>query len=419
MINALIAYSQGQGSETLRRKRQSRFWYWITRFASWIYSKRVFKCHTLRNEIKGKKGPFVIIANHEAQLDFVNLIGATRRRMRFVVSESFYSSIPVKRIMTRLKVIPKQQFQTTVTDIKRMKEAIDRGKILVIYPAGLNSEDGASTPIPDATYKFLKWIGTDIYVARTTGAYMVAPKWSKIKRPGKTTIDIYKLFDKEEISQLDEHDIRERAREALIFDEYREQEKLLIKRKHASNVEGLENVLYACPFCKSEFTIKTKGNKIWCTECGFAHEADEYGFLHNVGTTPNEIRYVTDWSKMIFEDIKCRLETHPDRALSSEASIHMIDYDKHKFHEIAKGSVTLDKDEIKIGIRCGSTLDDIVVPISHFASLPFRPGKFFEVQKGPDIYRLIPENVAMCAKFVYTVEAFYELNSQIAKRSVH
>lgn len=389
------------------------------RVASWFYSKRVFKCHTLRNEIKGKKGPFVIIANHAAQLDFVNLVNATKRRMRFVVSESFYSTMPVKGVMTRLKVIPKQQFQTTVTDIKRMKEAIDKGKILVIYPAGLNTEDGASTPIPDATYKFLKWIGTDIYVARTVGAYMVAPKWSKIKRPGKTTIDIYKLFTKDEIALLDESEIREKAREALLFDSYREQEKMLVKYRHASNLEGIENVLYVCPFCKSELTIKTKGNKIWCTECGFAHEADEYGFLHNVGTTPDEIRYITDWSKMIFEDIKCRLEAHPERTLFADTSIHMIDYDKRKFHEIARGTVTLDKDNITLKITDEHSFDDIVVPISHFASLPFRPGKFFEVQRGPDIYRLVPYDVRLCAKFVYTVEAFYELNSQISKRSVH
>ena len=78
-----------------------------------------------RNEIKGKKGPFVIIANHQAALDFVNLIGASQRLMTFVVSDSFYNTLPVKGIMTKIKVIPKQQFQTTVTDLKKMKTAIE------------------------------------------------------------------------------------------------------------------------------------------------------------------------------------------------------------------------------------------------------------------------------------------------------
>ena len=125
----------------MRQKRQSRFLYRITKIAAWFYAKVVFKRRIIRNEIKGKKGPFVIIANHQAALDFVNLIGASQRLMTFVVSDSFYNTLPVKGVMTKIKVIPKQQFQTTVTDLKRMKTAIDQGKILVIYPAGLMCAD--------------------------------------------------------------------------------------------------------------------------------------------------------------------------------------------------------------------------------------------------------------------------------------
>ncbi|MBQ9740016.1 MAG: YscO family type III secretion system apparatus protein, partial [Kiritimatiellae bacterium] len=48
---------------------------------------------------------------------------------------------------------------------------IDEEGILVIYPAGLMSDDGTSTPIPAATYSFLKWIKADIYMAKTIGTY--------------------------------------------------------------------------------------------------------------------------------------------------------------------------------------------------------------------------------------------------------
>ena len=76
-------------------------------------------------------------------------------------------------------VIPKQQFQTTVTDMKNMKAVVEAGQPLVIYPAGLMCEDGLSTPVPKATYKFLKWMNVDVYMARTEGSYFVMPKWSK------------------------------------------------------------------------------------------------------------------------------------------------------------------------------------------------------------------------------------------------
>jgi len=183
-------------------KKPNLFFYRLAQVASNIVAKLIFKRSFLRNELKGKKGPYIVIANHEAALDFVNLIGATSQRMSFVISNSFYNTLPIKKIFDKIGVIPKQQFQTSVRDLKMMKAVIDAGQPLVIYPAGLMCEDGLSTPIPSATYKFLKMMKTDIYVARTTGTYFVTPKWAKGIRPGRTYMDIYKLFSKEELKEL-------------------------------------------------------------------------------------------------------------------------------------------------------------------------------------------------------------------------
>ena len=65
-------------------KKPNLLCYRIAQIAAWLVATFVFRRKILRNEIKGKKGPFVVIANHQAALDFVNLIGATRRPMSFV-----------------------------------------------------------------------------------------------------------------------------------------------------------------------------------------------------------------------------------------------------------------------------------------------------------------------------------------------
>ena len=76
------------------------------------------------------------------------------------------------------------------------------------------------------------------------------PKWTSGFRPGKTTMDIYKLFSKEELEILDADAIRERTEQALLFDAYREQERILAKYKNGSNLKGLENVLYCVPIAE-------------------------------------------------------------------------------------------------------------------------------------------------------------------------
>ena len=161
--------------KTNRKTNRNMIVYRFVRFLSQIVSKLIFKRKILRNEIRGQKGPYVVIANHQASLDFVNLIGMTRTPLNFVISQSFYQSSPVKWFMTKIGVIPKQQFQTTLKDMRAMKSVIDDGEALVIYPAGLMCEDGLSTPIPVATYQFLKWLRADVYGARVSGSYFVMP----------------------------------------------------------------------------------------------------------------------------------------------------------------------------------------------------------------------------------------------------
>ena len=72
-----------------------------------------------------------------------------------------------------------------------MKAVVEEKGILVIYPAGLMCEDGLSTPIPNATFRFLQWMHADVYMAKTYGTYFCTPKWSKKRRRGRTYLDVY------------------------------------------------------------------------------------------------------------------------------------------------------------------------------------------------------------------------------------
>ena len=108
--------------------------YRTAQLVAFVFATGVFKRKMLRNEIKDAEGPYVVIANHEAAYDFANLIGATRRRMTFVISNSFYNSLPITGVLKKLGVIPKQQFQTTISDMRRIKSVIENGESLVIYP---------------------------------------------------------------------------------------------------------------------------------------------------------------------------------------------------------------------------------------------------------------------------------------------
>ena len=326
----------------MKYKKPNLICYRIAQAVSWLAATIVFKRKILRNEIRGKKGPFVVIANHEAALDFVNLIGATSRRMSFVISNSFFSTLPIRGFIEKMGVIPKQQFQTSADDLKKMKRVIDAGQPMVIYPAGLMCEDGLSTPIPAATYKFLKWLGVDVYVARTQGTYFVMPKWSKKLRPGRTYMDIYRLFTKEELAEMDLRQIQEATDRALLYDAYAEQETLMVKYKHNQNIQGLENVLYQCPNCGEEFTMQIQGkNTISCKQCGFSQQSDVFGFLHKTSEVGTEIRHVSQWSRNIYGHLTQKIAAGQEQLISCATRICTVDNNKKKFVEVGAGTVTL------------------------------------------------------------------------------
>lgn len=400
----------------MRYKKPNILCYRLAQAASFLVAKGVFKRKILRNEIKGKKGSFVVIANHQAAYDFVNVIGATSRPMSFVISNSFYNSLPITGFFDKLGVIPKQQFQTTAGDMRTIKSVIDEGQALVIYPAGLMCEDGLSTPIPEATYKFLKWLGADVYVARTSGTYFAMPKWSKCMRAGRTYLDIYKLFSAEELEKADVSEIKEKTDGALLFDAYREQEELRVKYKKHKDISGLQNVLYMCPHCKTEFAVKVKdGNVIYCEKCGYEERSDEFSFLHKQSDVGEEIRYVSDWSKLIYDRLKERITKGETESLTSVTEIHKIDYKKHKFFSVGNGSVTLSKDGFVIKGNIGGEEKEINVSIHGIPTLPFGPGRYFEIQQGNDIYRCVLSDGRLAMKFINMVKIFHELSKEEIK----
>lgn len=396
--------------------RPSVLHYRTAQAVSWVVSKCLFKRKFLRNEIKGKKDPFVVIANHQTMLDFVNLIGATAKPMSFVISNSFYSALPLKGFMDKMGVIPKQQFQTTVKDMKRIKGVIEAGEPLVIYPAGLMCEDGLSTPIPGATYKFLKWLDADVYVARATGSYFVMPKWTDGMRPGRTYMDIYKLFDKNELASMDVEEVRRRTDDALLFDAYREQEQTKVAYKGNDSVQGLENVLYMCPHCKTEFSVSVKDkHTLCCSQCSYEQTSDVYGFLHNEKALGPELRYVSDWSKLIFEQLKEKIEQGVENVLSAETSIHMIDPRKDKFMEVGRGTVTLCEEGFTLEGTLNGEPVSLQFPVAGMPTLPFSPGRHFEIQDGKTIYRCVLNDGKLVMKFINMIKIFYQLNDTKAK----
>lgn len=392
-------------------KKPNIFTYSIFRGICKILSKVKFNLKVKTNELKGVKGPYVLLASHESSIDFINLCTAINTRAHFVISNSFYQTLGIRKLMDSVGVIPKQQFQTSVSDMKKFKQVLENNMPLIIYPAGLMSSDGIATHIPSATGKVMKWLNYDVYIATTHGSYFTNPKWGNSFRKGKIYLEIKKLYSKDDLNRLSENEIHNTIVSSLYYDAYQNQEKDKIYFKKGDNISGLENVLYYCPKCHNEFTNIVEENVLKCTCCGNKAIADKYGFLNKSSDEDIIYKYPSSWSKKILQNLKNEILNNEKYYIEDECEIHMIDYKKHKFTLRGNGKIKLDKEAFTLqGTIDGDEVNRIFFR-KKFPILPYKPGKYFEIQDGKDIYRIYLNTSLHTSKWINVLQTFYQIEN--------
>lgn len=391
-------------------KKNNPLVFGFVKLVSKFLCKFVYNVKVVRNELKGSSGRRVLIANHESAMDFYPAFLVLPWQSHMVVSNSIMKSMKICSLMEKCGAIGKNQFQTSISDMRRMKSVIDHGELLLLYPAGLMPAGGASTPIPVATAEVLKWFGADIYVAKVSGTYMTKPKWSKVKRRGKITLDVYKLMSHEDYAELSECEAQRLIEEHLGFDAYRNSEKNKVYFKNGDNVEGLENVLYKCPKCKKEYCMSVKNkNTLVCSRCGYEAVSDNYGLLRCTDGSEAIYKYPSDWYKFIEESVLDEVKANRDFYMQTQADIYKINEKKHEYERAGEGSVGFNFDNFIIDGEIYGKEFHKEIHTASFPMLPFQPGERFEIQHGEDIFRIVPKDGRIVMKWIFTLGAVFNI----------
>ena len=125
-----------------------------------------------------------------------------------------------------------------------------------------------------------------------------------------------------------------------------------------------------------------------------------------------EIRYVSDWSRLIHKRLKERIRQGQDADLSTPVTIRMVDTQKKKFVDVGQGILHLNRDRFRIAGQIHGQDTDLTVSLSGIPTLPFSPGKHLEIQQGSTIYRCVPQDGRLVMKLIQMVKIFYELSQE-------
>ena len=92
----------------------------------------------------------------------------------------------------------------------------------------------------------------------------------------------------------------------------------------------------------------------------------------------------------------------------------VIDYKKKKFVDIGEGVVTLTEHEITIDGNIEGAETRISVPSYVYPSLPFKPGKYIELQLKEKEYRILLEDGRLAMKLINLIKILHTRRELIA-----
>lgn len=351
--------------------------YYPAIFFVWLYFKLKYRVTIDKSAVKKIKEPSLILSNHLSDRDhYLTALALFPIRPTFVLSAHFMMKKALRPILNAMHVITKRMFDADAGSVLNIMRATRAGNCVVMFPEGRLTWYSHSMRVTEGTAELVKKLKTDVYRIVPEGAALTFPKWAKKPRRGKITVRIEPLFTADEIKALSVEEIYLR-----MANTFRHDDELAcrgIRYKSADTALGLDGILYKCPICKGEHTIKTENSRIKC-DCGLdAALRDDY-VIENAPFDSIGKWYEWQYSEL---DISSPLE--------STVSVGAADENGIMIRGAGGGKCRLDSEFFTFD---GTVFDEQIsfsVPTADIPAVPITVADRFDVYHDGKLYNFTP-----------------------------
>ena len=268
----------------------------------WIHNGKV-----TRTGMEGIEPPYILICNHNAFYDFY-VMSSIQYPHKGVYPAAVDDYIGREYFLRKFGGVPKRKYTADVGLLRTCRKAIQDGLVFGIYAEARYSLCGVTEVIPDAIGQLCKHMKVPVVTLTCRCHHIYDPFWGdhsivrKLQvRPVEAELTL--AFTPEQLKEASVDEVNEKIRSLIYNDDFRWQFDRKVRVSYPKRAEGLNKVLYQCPHCMTEYKMRSKGDKIYCENCGKSWTLTEYGQLQaNSGET--EFRYPTDWYLWEREQVK-------------------------------------------------------------------------------------------------------------------
>ena len=116
------------------------------RFICWVASKLMYNLEIEGRENIPNEGPVIITCNHVSFIDWILIMSASPRPVRFVIDYAYYYAKGLRFFFKQVHLIPiatkKEDPEVLERAFEEMKNALEQGDVLGIFPEGWITRDG-------------------------------------------------------------------------------------------------------------------------------------------------------------------------------------------------------------------------------------------------------------------------------------
>lgn len=272
---------------------------WLLSFPETWQRKTVIHKH----HMKGLKGPYMLLCNHDAFFDFkVATRAIFPRRANYIVAIDGF--IGREKLLRDVGCFCKRKFIKDIGLVKHIKHSLHVNKsICAIYPEARYSLVGTTAILPDSLGKMIKLLKVPVVTLICHGNHLSQPVWNLKKRKVSTSADMTQIITQDMIDKLSIDEINEITNKAFVYDDYRYQLDHQIHITAKDRAEGIHKVLYKCPNCGDEHHMNSKDHTIFCEACHKTYEMSTLGQLKATeGKT--EFAHIPDWYEWERDQVK-------------------------------------------------------------------------------------------------------------------
>ena len=393
----------------MKIKHPSGFLYFIAYIIFYPLLKIFFRLEINRDFLNMPKGAFLLLSNHITMLDFllVMLPLYPKRRLNAVAAQKWYLYKPLNKILPAGGGIPKNMFDPDMRAIVGIKTVLKRGGCVLLFPEGRCSSSMAYTGMHKSTGKLIQKLKTPVITALIEGGDVCLPHWRKGFRLGKIRVTYRNLFSGDELAALSVAEINAAVDARLSGIEgavpVRKPFQTLSRKRLA---DGLARILYYCPKCESEFTLKTSDNTISCSSCGFFATVDRQGLLtYSDGSAEKE--HISVWfGKQVRHEMRSlSVDMKPivdSVSVSTPASV-LGDGIVHS----GNGTMTIDPSGWRFeGVLHGKETC-LFFPVDSVPAMSYDHQNNYQIYYGGDYYMFMPSDPQKCIKYVILAECLH------------